>query len=93
MSTIYEDAISSNSRLLILSYSQKKRSNPGSIPAFGFCNRATHNLWTLLEENRMIQEHLKAGTYAEWYKEHLHNSTYRPLIDQLVEKHLKQNDK
>ena len=59
---------------------------------FGFCNRATHNLWTLLEENRMIQEHLKDGTYAKWYKEHLHNSTYRPLIDQLVEKHLKQND-
>ena len=56
---------------------------------FGFCNRATHNLWTLLEENRMIQEHLKAKTYEEWYKEHLHNSTYRPLIDQLVEKHLK----
>ncbi|MDE0087790.1 MAG: hypothetical protein OXU23_18855 [Candidatus Poribacteria bacterium] len=59
---------------------------------FGFCNRATHNLWTLLEENRMIQENLEAGTYAEWYKEHLRNSTYRPLIDQLVEKHLKQND-
>ena len=59
---------------------------------YGFCNRATHNLWTLLEENRMIQENLEAGTYAEWYKEHLRNSTYRPLIDQLVEKHLKQND-
>ncbi len=57
---------------------------------FGFCNRATHNLWTLLEENRMIQEHLKDGTYVDWYKEHLHNSTYRPLIDLLVEKHLKQ---
>ena len=57
---------------------------------FGFCNRATHNLWTLLEENRMIQEHLKAETYAEWYKEHLHNTIYRPLIDRLVEKHLMQ---
>ncbi len=57
---------------------------------YGFCNRATHNLWTLLEENRMIQEHLKAGTYADWYKDHLHNTIYRPLIDQLVEKHLKQ---
>ena len=52
----------------------------------GACNRATHNLWTLLEENRMIQKHLKAGTYVEWYKEHLHNSTYRPLIDRIVEK-------
>ena len=56
---------------------------------YGFCNRATHNLWTLLEENRMIQEQLEAGTYTEWYKKHLHNSTYRPLIDLLVEKHLK----
>lgn len=57
---------------------------------FGFCNRATHNLWTLLEENRLIQEHLNAGTYADWYKDHLHNTIYRPLIDRLVEKHLKQ---
>lgn len=54
---------------------------------YGFCNRATHNLWTLLEENRMIHEHLNAGTYPEWYKEHLHNSTYRPIIDRLVETH------
>lgn len=57
---------------------------------FGFCNRATHNLWTLLEENRMIQKHLEEKTYTDWYKEHLHNSTYRPLIDLLVEKHLKE---
>ena len=33
MSTIYEDTISSKSRLLILSCSQKKRSSPGSVPA------------------------------------------------------------
>ena len=33
MHTTYKDTISSNSRLLILSCSQKKRSNPGSIPA------------------------------------------------------------
>ena len=52
---------------------------------YGACNRATHNLWILLEENRMIQEHIKNKTYVEWYKEHLHNSTYRPLIDRIVE--------
>ena len=52
---------------------------------YGFCNRATHNLWTLLEENRMIQKHLEDKTYIEWYKDHLHNSTYRPIIDQIVE--------
>ena len=33
MHTTYEDTISSNSRLLILSCSRKKRSSPGSIPA------------------------------------------------------------
>lgn len=51
----------------------------------GYCNRATHNLWTLLEENRMIQKHLTAKTYAKWYKGHLYNSTFRPIIDQIVE--------
>ena len=57
----------------------------------GFCNRATHNLWTLLKENRLIQKHLKDGSYANWYKKHLHNTIYRPLIDKLVEKHLQQD--
>jgi len=47
----------------------------------GFCNRATHNLWTLLDEARQIDEHLAAGTYHTWYEQHARNSTYRPLID------------
>lgn len=51
----------------------------------GFCNRATHNLWILIEEARLINDHLIAGTYKEWYKEHLVNSTYRQLIDKIVE--------
>jgi queuine/archaeosine tRNA-ribosyltransferase len=52
----------------------------------GFSNRATHNLWILLEETRLIEENLiSLGTYKDWYKGHLDNSTYRPLIDQLVE--------
>ncbi|MBE9125374.1 MULTISPECIES: hypothetical protein [unclassified Coleofasciculus] len=51
----------------------------------GFCNRATHNLWILIEEARLIQEHKTKGTYKDWYKEHLDNTTYRPLIAQLVE--------
>ena len=53
---------------------------------YGACNRATHNLWTLLKENRMIQENIENKTYVEWYKEHLQNSTYRPLIDRIVER-------
>jgi 7-cyano-7-deazaguanine tRNA-ribosyltransferase len=51
----------------------------------GFSNRATHNLWTLLEEARLIDEHLKAGTYRAWYRTHLDNTVYLPLIQKLVE--------
>lgn len=50
----------------------------------GFCNRATHNLWTLLEEERLIRKHLIAGTYKEWYSTHLDNSVYRPHIERIV---------
>jgi len=50
----------------------------------GFCNRATHNLWTLLEEEELIRSHIAAGTYERWYADHLENSTYRPLVDQLL---------
>lgn len=51
----------------------------------GFCHRATHNLWTLLEEARLIEWHLASGTYTRWYKGHLDNSTYGPLVDRVVE--------
>jgi 7-cyano-7-deazaguanine tRNA-ribosyltransferase len=51
----------------------------------GFCNRATHNLWTILQEARLIERHLANGTYAEWYGQHLDNSIYRPLIDRALE--------
>ncbi|MGH2559957.1 MAG: hypothetical protein ACRDJH_12895 [Thermomicrobiales bacterium] len=50
----------------------------------GFSNRATHNLWILLEEVRLIDLHLTAGTYVEWYKGHLDNSIYLPLIEEVV---------
>lgn len=52
--------------------------------ARGFRNRATHNLWTLLEEAKWVDKHLANGTYREAYKNHLDNSIYRPLIDYLV---------
>jgi queuine/archaeosine tRNA-ribosyltransferase len=51
----------------------------------GFCNRATHNLWTLIEEARLIEKYKNQGTYKDWYKRHLENTTYRPLIDQVIE--------
>jgi 7-cyano-7-deazaguanine tRNA-ribosyltransferase len=51
----------------------------------GFYNRATHNLWVLLEEARQIQEHLHIlKDYETWYQEHLDNTTYRPLIQELI---------
>lgn len=51
----------------------------------GFSNRATHNLWTLLEEAKWVNKHLTIGTYHEAYKEHLNNTVYRPLIEYLVD--------
>jgi hypothetical protein len=56
-----------------------------AIGVKGFRNRATHNLWTLLEEVKWVERHLAAGTYLEAYKEHLDNTIYRPLIKYLVE--------
>jgi len=50
----------------------------------GFKNRATHNLWVLLEEARLIKMHLDQGSYADWYIGHVNNSTYKPLINYLV---------
>ena len=48
----------------------------------GFSNRATHNLWTLLDEVQQIDAHLADGSYQTWYKHHLDNSIYLPLIQQ-----------
>lgn len=50
----------------------------------GFSNRATHNLWTLLEEVRQIEQHLGKNTYKAWYRSHLNNSTYMRLIEEVV---------
>jgi hypothetical protein len=49
----------------------------------GFCCRATHNLWVILEENRWLTKHIARGSYARCYKQRLDNSIYRPLIDEL----------
>ena len=50
----------------------------------GFRNRATHNLWTLLEEEKWIREKIEEGSYHIFYQERVENSTYRSLIDYLV---------
>jgi 7-cyano-7-deazaguanine tRNA-ribosyltransferase len=51
----------------------------------GFCNRATHNLWVLLEEAQWLEKHLSADTYANNYRRRLDNSTYLPLIRKVLE--------
>lgn len=51
----------------------------------GFCCRATHNLWVLLEENRWLEQQLAAGTYARNYEGRVDNSIYRPMIDELLD--------
>jgi 7-cyano-7-deazaguanine tRNA-ribosyltransferase len=50
----------------------------------GFCCRATHNLWVLLEENHWLDKHVDAKTYAENYGPRVDNSVYRPIIDELL---------
>ncbi|MEA2325345.1 MAG: hypothetical protein QOE68_304 [Thermoanaerobaculia bacterium] len=50
----------------------------------GFSCRATHNLWVLLDENRWLTKHISAGTYARNYKRRVDNSTYKPLIEELL---------
>ena len=49
----------------------------------GFCNRATHNLCTLLREADQARARLADGSYDAWYQSHLNNSIYVPLIRQL----------
>ncbi len=51
----------------------------------GFCCRATHNLWVLLEENRWLTKHISAGTYTRNYMKRVDNSTYKPIIEELLE--------
>ena len=51
----------------------------------GFNNRATHNLWTLLEEAEEIQTRLTDGTYSTWYSTHLDNTIYLPIIKRLAD--------
>jgi 7-cyano-7-deazaguanine tRNA-ribosyltransferase len=51
----------------------------------GFCCRATHNLWVLLEENIWLEQQISAATYAQNYASRVDNSTYRPIIDELLE--------
>jgi 7-cyano-7-deazaguanine tRNA-ribosyltransferase len=51
----------------------------------GFCNRACHNFWVLLEEAKWIKEQFAAKTYVDTYKNRLDNSIYLPLIESIID--------
>ncbi len=51
---------------------------------FGFRNRATHNLWVLLQEIHWIEHELTNQTYQNKFQARLDNSHYLPLISQIV---------
>lgn len=58
----------------------------------GFCIRATHNLWTLLQEEKWIQEKIASNTYYDSYQQRVDKSSYRILIDYLVQELQKNKD-
>lgn len=51
----------------------------------GFSNRATHNLWVLLNEADWLAARLGAGTYGKYFRRRLDNTVYLPVIERLVE--------
>lgn len=58
---------------------------------YGFVNRATHNLWVLLEEVQQIEEHLpNFKSYQKWYQTHLDNTMYSPLITEILRQKIDQ---
>jgi hypothetical protein len=50
----------------------------------GFCCRATHNLWVLLEEEKWLAEHIANGSYVQNFEHRVDNSIYKPLIEAVV---------
>jgi hypothetical protein len=52
----------------------------------GFSNRATHNLWILLEESRWITARLDKGTYERCYRRRLRNTVYLPILENVLER-------
>ena len=51
----------------------------------GFCNRATHNLYILLEEAKWLERQTVKGSYDQKFRSRLDNSIYVPLLEKLVE--------
>lgn len=51
----------------------------------GFCNRAVHNLWVLLEEAKWAGARIGKKQYAEEYRERLNNTVYLPIVSKALE--------
>lgn len=51
----------------------------------GFHNRATHNLWILLQEATWVRDKLQDKTYKSEYRSRLDNTHYLPLIQKILE--------
>jgi hypothetical protein len=56
----------------------------------GFSNRATHNLWVLLEESDWLAQRIRNGTYKRCYKRRLDNTVYLPLIEEILRRQEKE---
>jgi hypothetical protein len=52
----------------------------------GFANRATHNLWILLQEVRWVAARLAKGTYEHRYRQRLENTVYLPIIEKVLKR-------
>lgn len=52
----------------------------------GFSNRATHNLWVLLQEAKWVNERLANGNYERYFRRRLDNTIYLPLIEQILQR-------
>lgn len=52
----------------------------------GFANRATHNLWILLQEARWVAARLANGTYPRCYRLRLENTVYLPIIAKVLQR-------
>lgn len=50
----------------------------------GFCHRASHNLWMLLDEVRWVKDAVDLGKYASTWESRLDNSIYKPLIRSVI---------
>ena len=50
----------------------------------GFCNRAAHNLWVLLEEAKWAVARVGKDEYSQQYRDRLDNTVYLPIVSKAL---------